>query len=822
MTLGQFETFAEKTESPGVTGQSILDGLYDADANNAVILALQEELDADGDAMASQVDGAIDETIHRLTDPASASAQELGANGTYAIALMKRFAADVKTFDKVAAECENQYQIDLASARRWAQDADLPGNDIDSWIRTNTYNPAWDVMQTQIDEVGTAFDGSPDPDIARQLIRDGFIPLGAASLFGLTLTNEDKTQFHTSVMADMTPEERRDYILDHEEISPAVLDGILENDDETRELLGAWVADKTKALDEDSSEEDVSEVNALLERFEQSEQASAGILEELGGAGLIQAFAYSGVRSFDTREVDGKFQKLLRDIFRAGEPALAEHDPEASRDLAKDMVGEIRRLTDPDEYPDDLAPGQLPNSVYGLSYMLKNSTLSTEFLDTMGDELDDYERNFMGERGMTWRQMTTAALGGAAPFGEDGYESAFDPMASYMSALGKNDEAALEFFTAGGDNEHSTTEGERQDYWIQRRNWGHDDFNGLMSALDAATTGENTVSDTDARALMSNAVEYLVNRQEGETSDGEELNFDDDNDFGPGDLGGPGAEKLAHMFGTYMAAVDYYNNNGSVADGTSDVATIPRGPLGALEDMPVFNQDDLDKILKVGLSNDEGFAAMRIAVSNYENLHMAEVAQHHGEPGFNDFFNEQAQSDANLEALFMKNIGELEIADGLERDEQIKNWIDMGSDLTGLIPVDKVPGVGQTVGFLADQGRDAAVEELKENLAHYEEDARNTANDNAAIAVDGRKTSLVGNLYDAGAITRTDIDQQAQDMGLSPSQVDEWFEDGFPSREEIDGNQNLKNLITEVGGDIIDYNAYQTTYKTAFHDYFEK
>ena len=84
---------------------------------------------------------------------------------------------------------------------------------------------------------------------------------------------------------------------------------------------------------------------------------------------------------------------------------------------------------------------------------------------------------------------------------------AFDPLASYMSALGNNPTAAHSFFTGGGE--------ERVRYWVEKRHWGHDNFDGLLAALDAAITmGDNAGQPSSAR-LASSMVEYLANRTQG-------------------------------------------------------------------------------------------------------------------------------------------------------------------------------------------------------------------------------------------------------------------------------------------------------------------
>jgi len=389
-------------------------------------------------------------------------------------------------------------------------------------------------------------------------------------------------------------------------------------------------------------------------------------------------------------------------------------------------------------------------------------------------------------------------------------------MSSYMSALGRNGEASLQFFTEG-DN--------RQQYWIQQRVWGHDDFEGLLAALDSATTDQGNLSDPttarDAAALVSSAVDYLANRDNND-----QVEFaGGDEEFKPGDISGEGARSLAHMIGSYMPAVDYYNLNTDAAGSQAgEVASFYRVDLGNLTDMPVFEREELREVLQVGLSNDEGFTAMREAVSNYQNIHLAQVLSHHGEPGFfagpngtDGMWQTATNADARLEGLFMDSIGEVEIAEGAERDEQIKAWIDMGSDLAGAVPL---PG-GPIVGALADVPMGLASDALTDSLADNEAQAVSDSNAAADRALIGRRSAIVENLYDADVVTDQSLATAARQTGVSDQQLDQWFNDGFPSDEEIRGNTQLQNLINTLADQNVDTNEYRQNYELAFRRYFE-
>ncbi|WP_205649298.1 hypothetical protein, partial [Schaalia canis] len=117
--------------------------------------------------------------------------------------------------------------------------------------------------------------------------------------------------------------------------------------------------------------------------------------------------------------------------------------------------------------------------------------------------------------GHSWARATTHAKGMANLFPTEKAQAAFDPVASYMSALGNNPTAAHAFFTTGGE--------ERVQYWVEKRRWGHDNFDGLLSALDAAITQGNNPSQPSSARLASSTIEYLANRTQGMDSAGNPL-----------------------------------------------------------------------------------------------------------------------------------------------------------------------------------------------------------------------------------------------------------------------------------------------------------
>ena len=585
--------------------------------------------------------------------------------------------------------------------------------------------------------------------------------------------------------------------------------------------VGGIVAGEVRELNLDSGRDDIDRVAALLNGFARKDLVSKAILTNLGGEGMIQALSLIGDLgwSLGGSEESGRLAVGLREVFRRGESVMTEAD---SRKLARELVAYLRS-------DDRLDSSFSSNDPFALSYLLRDSVLSTPFLGELGNELDAFERAWTGGDGM-WERLTMNPVGIGAFFDEDASGAAFDPMTSYMSALGLNGEAALQFFAGtGGLMPLGPTEAfGRQEYWIERRLWGHDDFNGLLAALDAATTSPGHTSDPQAIGLTSTAVEMLANRTRGVNFAGDKISFpSEDEKILPGTLGVGASTHLAHILGTYMESVEYsvYHDWTPSESRIGRDRSIERAGSSQFYDMPVFHVGDLRVLIKAGASTDDGFAAFRQALTNYQDVHFDQVIRnHYGNDNFQSVLNNATNHDARLEAFFIKNVGEASIAEGLSEDERIKTWVNLASDLAGRVPISMIPGVGPLAGFLSEQALDVGTDSLAQHLiqsqAHNAEDAVITANDLASDSLAGRRNSIVGSLYNNGVISRADVDALASRMGHG-GQVDAWFADGFPDSKTIRSDTDLQDLVIKLAEDRVDMNEYKQNYENEFRKYFE-
>ncbi|WP_205649292.1 DUF6571 family protein, partial [Schaalia canis] len=535
---------------------------------------------------------------------------------------------------------------------------------------------------------------------------------------------------------------------------------------------------------------------------------SAALLTALKAEGLIDRIGLAGGYAYmGSGEEGASFAHALREVFRKGEPHLASIDPALSRAYATSMIDFVNTARF-----DGAVPG---NDILALSYLLHGSTLSTPFLAVVGKELEDMEKRFI-QSGHSWAQATTAAKGMASLFPTEKAQAAFDPVASYMSALGNNPTAAHAFFTTGGE--------ERVQYWVEKRRWGHDNFDGLLAALDAAITqGDNAGQPSSAR-LASSTIEYLANRTQGMDSAGNPLLFDnDDETFTPKTVGTTASSHLAHILGTHMLAMDYALDalkfDGTYAGRLTDPT---RHDLDGIKDLPLFRRSDLEILTRVAVASDEGMGSLRRAVSTYQDAHFAHILrEHHGKPTYDLALADALRTDARLESFFIDTIGEVHISAAQDEKQRAQAWIAGGKKLAGEIPVSKIPVLGNIASLLAEhtlqEVEHAALHSLNKDI----QDAIEDANDLGQKALEARYAGIVGNFYDAGLIDPGQVMEFSYDAGLDPAQVDLWIRNGLPNPDGTAHPLEFQRVIARLAHTHFDpHGNYEQTYKDGFTEFF--
>lgn len=562
----------------------------------------------------------------------------------------------------------------------------------------------------------------------------------------------------------------------------------------TRQVLAAYVAGVLDGLTLDASGTQIARAGALLRGMSVSADASAVFLRRVPAEDLIDRVALAGLFAYSGKFADANgYIHGLREVFRVGEPCLAQSDPAFVKQYAHDLFDAT--LT-----PKRVEP-TTGNATFALSYLLRDSALSSEFLLTVGARLESFEREFP-DPAVGWLAIGQQGRGMAGFFPADKHGSASDASAALMSAFGKSPQASLEFFSSF-DPQTMSAPTDRQRYWLAERPWGEDGFESITAALDAATTTPGNIGTAQASSLATSAVKMLANRSFAASSE----------QFAASSIHPRAATHMASVLSAYMPVVDFYVTKpptARVEDG--EVAGISRDDLGTILDMPVFAKDDLNALITAITQVDDGAVALRMGMDTYHDRHLAQVIRDHsGSIDFEKTLNSAAAGGGALEGFVLNAVGEAAIAAGEERDRETRAWIGLQRHLAEVIPVDRIPLAGPLVEGLTDYGLDVIEEHAGDTYARARSEAVQTANTAAEIAYYSYTTRLDRAVIEGGLVTDKD------DRELIP----EVFANGFPSMAELAQDQGLANRVGDVGDNYYDSFRVETSFDKAFFERFQ-
>lgn len=562
----------------------------------------------------------------------------------------------------------------------------------------------------------------------------------------------------------------------------------------TRQVLAAYVAGVLDGLTLDASGTQIARAGALLRGMSVSADASAVFLRRVSAEDLIDRVALAGLFAHSGKPTDANgYIHGLREVFRAGEPCLAQSDPAFVKQYAHDLFDAT--LT-----PKRVEP-TTGNATFALSYLLRDSALSSEFLLTVGARLESFEREFP-DPAVGWLAIGQQGRGMAGFFPADKHGSANDASAALMSAFGKSPQASLEFFSSF-DPQTMSAPTDRQRYWLAERPWGEDGFESITGALDAATTAPETARTAPASALVSSAVKMLARRG----SDGVVDPFDIDY------IHPRAATHMASVLSAYMPAVDFYISKPpevEVEDGVVDA--ISRDDLGTIQNMPLFDPDDLKGVITTITRGDKGATALRMGIDSYHDRHLAQViAAHKDHPDFQKALDAAAAGGGALEGFVLNAVGEAAIAEGEDRDREAKAWIGLQRHLAEAIPVDRIPFAGPVAESLTAHALDQIEEQAGEVYARAREEAVKSSNTAARSALAYYEMRLNRAVIEGGLVTAE------EDRALIP----EVFNNGFPSLDELATNQGLINRVGNVGDNYYDRFKVENAYDKQFSRRFE-
>ncbi|MDO4259255.1 MAG: hypothetical protein Q4C87_07025 [Actinomycetaceae bacterium] len=589
-------------------------------------------------------------------------------------------------------------------------------------------------------------------------------------------------------------------------------------------VVAEYTTAQVKSLTINSDAEQIKRVTALLEGTATSAPASAALLQKLEAKGLVDRVGLSGGLIERGHRDEGKaYAEALRGVFRTGEPHLASIDPKLSEDYAAALVDNV--ATEEKRGPTG------GNDVFALSFLLHDSRLSKPFLLSMGAAFERTEQHYEDGSG-GWRRPEIVSDGMVSLFPPEKIPAIHDPGAFYMSALATNPEAAHTFF-AGDQNLP------RVRYWLQDRQWGHDGFDGVLSAVSAATTQGGYAKTPESAKLVSSTVVYLTNR--GNYSEELSRPYANNDQMLPGAFGKKGALSMVQILGPYMPAVEDAIMRNPAYDGGSEVnveAPLSRSDLPGikLEHMPLINTEDLTKLTRVIVSSEDGRVAMHDTVEDYQDLRFRVIAQqlydpdNPHDPEYKEELKKAVNASAQVDAFHIKQIDALDIGNAKSAGGAVESWVGITGDLANKVPFSSLAGLtpagkgAVVVDFLAEQVINRTEDALVDVATRSEDIELENAREAAATVVAERRNSAVKVFYEEGVITEERINELAVGHGRSPEEVKNWILKGYspPSDPEMKkvASAAYDSIMRDLGNSELEMIEYEQIYNDQFQQFY--
>lgn len=306
-----------------------------------------------------------------------------------------------------------------------------------------------------------------------------------------------------------------------------------------------------------------------------------------------------------------------------------------------------------------------------LTHLLAEGEYGEDLVRGVAWALDEVERaDPVGAASWVRHGTTGAPLGGPGA----------DPVAEAMGQLAQHPALALEFFVA---------DSARSGYYLAERDWSRDGFAGIAAvALAVGTDPDNLAAEPERTGLLVSTVADQLWKNPAFTPE----------------RAAEASETVADLLKHYVVAVDVATPFGAPGPDyparTWDLSLSSIGPFTAY---PVMDGPDVEGLLAVALSTDEGVARIAEGVAGYRQAELASFAARYPEP-----------DAARVHAIELENIlyastgldavvrGELR-ATGPEADRRVAAYVDLVSRAEADLPV---PFVYRTTDAHEDPGTD--------------------------------------------------------------------------------------------------------------------
>jgi hypothetical protein len=600
-----------------------------------------------------------------------------------------------------------------------------------------------------------------------------------------------------------TPAEQVQYLLDHpeayaflgEHVSPEVKAQLGEE-------IGAGLDGVARDATGFNDLATVQRYTELLGAFGDDPAVMGPMYERLGPDGLLGA--YNGMTGM--MYVGSNVEELgtLAGELRAGLQAATQHAGFDGRTFGEDLVRYATYTTGDDArdaFASDYPSGGEHAAV--LDYLLRDGEYGEDFVRGVAWELDEFERA-EPLRAQTWTHHASFAspLNGLGT-GTDGIYQP-DPMAATMGQLGRHPGLGLEFF--------SDSDGEKRSaYYFAERDWSRDGFAGISEAALAIGTDPENIANDSAKTGMF--VSEFFDR------------LPDNPEFTAENAAGA-AEPVANLLKHYMPSVDAAVGSSEAGDHGARIRDFTTNEyLGALLDQPVLDRSDLDGLLTVALSSEDGMARIAEGVAGLRQTQLTNFALQHPGPdgarenvaGLQSILN----SSSRVEGFMQHAVGEIEIDGARSADQRVAAFTGLVSEAAGLLPVPFADQAGDAVGDLGKKVWETAwghVQEIPsdritESFGSNEDAARSEQTGEAQL---GRENMVIGTFL---SLTEAGV------LGIPESMRDTWAPDGrLISLGDIppEDVQTFRSEAADALGTVLSVSELELTYKDPFTGWFDK
>lgn len=589
----------------------------------------------------------------------------------------------------------------------------------------------------------------------------------------------------------LSTEEQVDYLLDHPDLADILMPSL---PGALKEELGQGLSDLVDSEinndDWDLDDDTMDRLSTLIDAYGGDSDIASAMYDDLGADGTVATFGT--IESYLGNADDERLRELAGDLRRT--LGVASHDPQFdSRQFGEDLTRYASWQLDDDErgdYEDRYSHISGTQGASVLTYLMGNHSLEGDLVEGVATQLDVWERNEDAfQSAEDWYSRT-----GYSPLnaGEDWNGWYDDPMAAALGNLGDHPENAYSFFTDDPD---------RQDFYFQERSWEADGFAGITELAEGLGTDEGLrESHPEEQADIVSRFLHGIAANESFSVDNAEA----------------GSPHLAELLKHYTPSVDnaLLFPSDSTSPGIHDIEPVG---LGELQDQPRILTGDLDELMQVAVSTEDGATSIAEGIGGYQQSQINSLAQQLAEnPGDDDIETRLRGVIENTSALrgFAEySVGEVEIADAEDKDARVQAFSDLVGQAAGLVPLPGAGIAGEALSFAWDQGVDLGTGALTEAYGSNAEAATATAESRAEVGSTHAKIDAFLALAEAGVIPESEID-------------DRWFTDSgsLISRSDIPPEElgsYGSSAIADMGSIATDHDISEA-YKDAFLSFYQE